>query len=343
MVNISQLRDEVLAAVENHAIENYRTLVVLVGPPGSGKSTVAEKLKESLNQYYNEYYTSLGEKFATCKENDINLSRILDSIEDIADDDYNQMCNNPGQLFVENIEDYKYKPVKHRNLDGSYTVIGRGGLSNAITVCKSTPKEDGAIAIAEILPMDGFHISRKGLDSYSNPEMAHKRRGSPPTFDSNNFLQLCKLIVDTCNIKPNITNSNSKDYLEILSSTFNPSVPTIKVPGFDHSLKDPTSNQYEIDYQTRIVIMEGLYLLHNEENWAKIHEVLHKTDALVMYRIDIEEDKIQRRVAERHLKSGLVDNLEQGIKKFQANDLLNARNIKARSIDDKAIRIIRND
>ncbi|KAL3228495.1 ATP-dependent kinase YFH7 [Nakaseomyces bracarensis] len=347
MVNIIDLRDEVLESLKGHINDNYRILVVIVGPPGSGKSTVAERLKDSINDYYDNYCNVSKHAYLKCQKDDKDGLALLESIPDISEDTYNNLCVTDGKVLTENVENYEYKPLKHRESDTSYTIIGRGGLSNSIRVSKSTvddPKSgDEAVKIAEILPMDGFHISRHGLDKYRDPKQAHLRRGSPPTFDSNNFLQLCQIMVDTCNIKPKNGVINSNNYLDILSSSFSTGVPTVEVPGFDHSLKDPTTNQYKIDYRTRIVILEGLYLLHNEENWAKIHEVLHKTDAILMYRIDIEEEKIQDRVAKRHLKSGLVENLEQGIQKFQMNDLLNARNIKANFIEDDQIRNIRND
>jgi hypothetical protein len=39
----------------------------------------------------------------------------------------------------------------------------------------------------QALPMDGYHYARKVLDTFPNPDEAHRRRGAPFTFDSKRF------------------------------------------------------------------------------------------------------------------------------------------------------------
>ena len=91
------------------------------------------------------------------------------------------------------------------------------------------------------------------------------------------------------------------------------------------------------------MIFEGLYLLYNQENWQKAYELLAKTGALLVWNVDIEEGVIQERVGKRHLQTGIVSTLEDGIKRFQKNDLVNARLIKDNLVNDKNIIHIRND
>lgn len=161
------------------------------------------------------------------------------------------------------------------------------------------------------------------------------------TFDSNNFLELCKVLGKTSLITP--TKSSAEDCFEYLSETFIENFPEIRIPSFDHRVKDPTPNDYCIDGYTRIMIFEGLYLLYDAENWAKVYHKLSQTNALLVWNVDIEEGVIKERVGKRHVQTGIVSTIEDGIKRFQTNDLLNARLIKQKSIYNDSIVSIRND
>jgi len=38
-----------------------------------------------------------------------------------------------------------------------------------------------------VVPMDGYHFPRQILDTFPDPDLAHKRRGAPFTFDAKRF------------------------------------------------------------------------------------------------------------------------------------------------------------
>ncbi|KAJ1957474.1 hypothetical protein GGI12_005016, partial [Dipsacomyces acuminosporus] len=44
--------------------------------------------------------------------------------------------------------------------------------------------------LAQIVPMDGFHLTKAQLSQMDNPEEAFRRRGAPWTFDGAKFVQL---------------------------------------------------------------------------------------------------------------------------------------------------------
>lgn len=346
MVDIEQLADEVLEFYSQRIKSNYRIGVVIVAPPGSGKSTIANQLRDILNTRYSKYLTEQSitspALVGTRSENPMEIAKSLVSDLSEISKCQKEILNQNNGIFPERVEDFGFKPVKLTS-DESITVIGRGGIFNSIKLSPPTADcNNGSENMAQVIPMDGFHLTRKCLDYFKDPTTAHKRRGSPSTFDSNNFLQLSKIIANTMAIKPPVTKIYSNIYSDI-SLTSRQDLPNIFVPGFDHSLKDPTCNQYCISTSTRIVILEGLYLFHNEENWKEVYPILEETKAIFPCDIEIDLEATELRVAKRHLESGLVDSLEAGRRKFSENDLLNAKLILEKKLDVVGVHKIRND
>lgn len=338
-MDVGLLANQAIQLLAERKTENYRICIVIVGPPGSGKSTIAERLCVEINGQYNQYLQDHSNVVVQLKE-DKHLD-IVSSINEITPDLNDELEHNGG-IFKDVVEDTKFKPVKKTLSDNALAIIGRGGLPNSFTISENCPllkKND--IAIAQTVPMDGFHLSRKCLDCFKDPRWAHQRRGSPGTFDSNNFLQLCRTLAQTSVIRPR--KCDAKDCFKFISETFISNLPLISIPGFDHRVKDPTPNHYSIDGYTRILVFEGLYLLYDQENWKEIYKVLEKTSALLIWNVDIAENVIEERVSKRHLESGLVNSLEEGRMKFKMNDALNARLIKKHMIDSEKVINVRND
>lgn len=311
-----------------------------MGPPGSGKSTVAQDLSRQINHRFDEYRLQGNQKSAhggtRSRASDVALAS---DVPEITTPLSEELAFNGG-ILPKYVEDVNFQPVKRRLENGDLQILGRGGLPNAFTISNDVEPDEES-SFAQIVPMDGFHLSRQCLSSFQNPQEAHKRRGSPPTFDSNNFAQLCKTLAQTCTIKPG--SCDAKSCFEFMAKTYDPHFPCIKIPGFDHSLKDPTPDQFCLNGHTRIVILEGLYLLYDKENWQRVHEILQNTGSLLVWYIDIEDHVIEERVAKRHFNSGLADSVEQGRLKFQGNDLLNARLIRKNLVQSGKVVTLRND
>lgn len=353
MVDTHKLADEVLQLLDNRIDDNYRVCVVLVGSPGSGKSTVAEELCQVIYKRYHSFLSAHPDAIQTSGALETALD-LAGSLKTLLPNEIAALNRNQG-LFTDHVEDVDFQPVKYPGFTSDNkectTVVGRGGTANAIKIVEVHDPisfDQSAldnINIAQIVPMDGFHLSRRCLDLFENPEAAHKRRGSPPTFDSNNFLQLCRILAKTslCKAPSYDKSCVTASVFEKVSKTFSQAVPDIFIPGFNHALKDPTPDQYCISRFTRIVILEGLYLLYDQENWSQIYETLANTGALLVYKIDIDYGVTEERVAKRHLKSGLVTTLQEGEEKFRSNDLLNAKDIDRHLIKVDTVVHIRND
>jgi pantothenate kinase len=90
------------------------------------------------------------------------------------------------------------------------------------------------------------------LSSFSDPDMAFRRRGAPFTFDAAGFVDLVRKLRETP-----VTASDEPEIV-------------FRAPSFDHALKDPVEDAITVSSQTKLVIVEGNYTLLNEDPWSEI-------------------------------------------------------------------------
>lgn len=126
--------------------------------------------------------------------------------------------------------------------------------------------------IAAMLPMDGFHLYRAQLDAMEDPKEAHARRGAPWTFNPSLFLKC----------------------LHTLRTEG-----SVYAPSFDHGVGDPVENDIFVKPQHKIVIVEGNYLLLEEDVWTEIRDLFDEK-----WFIDIDIDISMQRVLKRHIATG---------------------------------------
>jgi len=141
-----------------------------------------------------------------------------------------------------------------------------------------------------VVPMDGFHYYRAELDQMSNPVLAHARRGAPFTFNSQALLQLLQKIKNEGRAR---------------------------APSFDHKVGDPVENDIEVTTRHKLVLVEGNYLLLEEDSWATIGALVDES-----WFIDCDVDIAMRRVRARHRQTGLTD--EEALYRVENNDQPNA-------------------
>ncbi|KAJ5189045.1 hypothetical protein N7491_005369 [Penicillium cf. griseofulvum] len=166
---------------------------------------------------------------------------------------------------------------------------------------------------AALLSMDGFHLSRAALDQLPDPKEAHIRRGAPWTFDVNRFVAFISRLRTWADEIP-----LAAPYSGNWSST-----DVIHAPTFDHEAKDPVEDGITITPDASIIIIEGNYLLLDEPGWRELAK-------LVDYRVFVDSDPLEARsrLAERHLRAGIEKTLEDGYRRVDSNDFLNAISIR---------------
>lgn len=159
-------------------------------------------------------------------------------------------------------------------------------------------KKDGDFAVC--IPMDGFHLSRAQLAAMPDPATAIHRRGAAFTFDAESFYEMIKSL---------------REPLTVDSTT-------IYAPSFDHAIKDPVADDIAIHPQSRVIILEGLYLSLAREPWNMAAALMDET-----WFVDIDREVARERLAKRHVASGLVPDIEAAKHRISSTDFLNADDI----------------
>ena len=120
--------------------------------------------------------------------------------------------------------------------------IPGSGKSTSCSILTGLLRDIGCL----LMPFDGYHYSISQLKLMNNPDDLIYRRGAPDTFDVESLKRDLELI-------------RSGDVREV------------KVPGFDHAAGDPEPEAHTFDReQHRVVITEGLYLLHDQAGWEEV-------------------------------------------------------------------------
>ncbi|CAM9739592.1 unnamed protein product, partial [Scytosiphon promiscuus] len=129
------------------------------------------------------------------------------------------------------------------------------------------------------LSMDAYsfpnaYLSAEPAEYLGRPCALKDIKGRPETLDSASFLR-------------------DLDYLRLRSTH------TIMLPAYSRDLHDPVPNCVAVAPDCRIVIVEGLHLLHHEGCWEAISMALHRTIFL-----DISRSKCFDRVVGRKVANG---------------------------------------
>ena len=123
---------------------------------------------------------------------------------------------------------------------------------------------------AVLVPMDGYHLSNKVLKDLKRSD----RKGAPDTFDVAGFVSLVKRIRS--------------------EQTQN-----IYYPIFDRAIEESIAAQGVVTAATKVVIIEGNYLLHDEGGWEVLNDLLDES-----WMVDVDDDKRISRLISRHIAYG---------------------------------------
>ena len=144
-----------------------------------------------------------------------------------------------------------------------------------------------------VVPMDGFHFDDFVLDSRG----LRPRKGAPETFDYAGFAALLKRI--------------------------RAGEPEIAIPVFDRSMELSRAGASIIDSGVKFVLVEGNYLLLDEEPWSALSGLF---DFSIF--VDVPRGELERRLLERWRGHGKSD--EDARAWIASNDLPNIERVRAR-------------
>jgi pantothenate kinase len=150
---------------------------------------------------------------------------------------------------------------------------------------------------ATVLPMDGFHYD----DLYLTPAGLRPRKGAPNTFDVGGLRHVLLRL-----------KSGDEDH--------------VAIPVFDRQLEIARAGARLISKATRIIVVEGNYLLLRREPWADLAPLF---DVTVL--VETPEDVLRERLTARWRYYNLTP--DQIAEKLDGNDLPNGRVIMSESSD----------
>jgi pantothenate kinase len=170
------------------------------------------------------------------------------------------------------------------------------GITGAPGSGKSTTAESIASLIPDciVVPMDGFHYTKAHLSSMEDPTEAFKRRGAQWTFDGQRFVQALK------------------DLKSHKSGKF---------PSFDHNKGDPIEEDIIVTPKHKVILVEGNYLLLDQDPWKEIKDILDFT-----YFMNCDLEVSNERLKNRHISVGRTP--EEASERIESNDVLNAKLIQ---------------
>lgn len=149
---------------------------------------------------------------------------------------------------------------------------------------------------AQVVPMDGFHYDNAILEQLDLTQ----RKGAPQTFDVGGLeATLRRLVLAT----------GKED---------------VAVPVFDRDLDVSRAGARLIDRNTRVLLVEGNYLLLKRAPWSRL---LDYFDVTVM--IECDEPTLRARLMQRWLDHGFSE--ADARLKVESNDLPNARLVATES------------
>jgi len=146
---------------------------------------------------------------------------------------------------------------------------------------------------AVVVPMDGFHFD----DAILVARGQRQRKGAPETFDFGGF--------------------------EVLLKRIRASEPDIAIPVFDRTVELSRAGASIISADTKFILVEGNYLLLDEEPWSRLGPLFDFSVYL-----DVPRAELERRLAERWREHGKSDEASRAW--IASNDMPNIDRVLGR-------------
>ena len=142
---------------------------------------------------------------------------------------------------------------------------------------------------AVVVGMDGFHLAQREL---ARLRLEH-RKGAPETFDVFGFIELLRRIRSA------------------------PPTP-VYAPIFDRGLEEPIAGAQLVDRDTRLVLVEGNYLLDDAPGWREVRSLLDEC-----WFIDADAHLLRERLIRRRI--GYGDSVDDAARWVDSVDSENAQ------------------
>ena len=201
------------------------------------------------------------------------------------------ILNDPVGRLLQLLNQKKEADASKRVVIGLVGLPGSGKSTLAAKLVEAVNERTNS-NIAVALSMDGFHLTKAALAQFADPAAALTRRGSPWTFDA----------------------AGLADKLQQLRKNHDESTTW---PDFQHGVGDPVADAISVNPDTKLTIVEGLYLLHREHGW-NLAGLLDEC-----WYLDTSMDVSMERLVKRHMASWGFSR-EQALDRLAINDRLNA-------------------
>lgn len=173
----------------------------------------------------------------------------------------------PEEALTFLVQQAQALPADRRVLIG---IAGGPGVGKSTLAGELVAALNASAPVATYVPMDGFHMRHAKLEALGT--VADK--GMPHTFEGEAFVQ----------------------FLERVKTASN----DVVGPGYSRAIEDVVQDAFIIKAESRLIVVEGNYLLLGESPWGKIVSLL---DLAVF--IDVPRNMVHTRLLKRHAAHGL--------------------------------------
>lgn len=183
-------------------------------------------------------------------------------------------------------------------------LVGTPGSGKSISSFLLANKLEEQDIACMVMPHDGYHYTMDYLKTFPDADDFIYRRGAPDTFDPHA-------------LKRDLDRVRDGDE------------EVIKLPAFDHARGDPEPDTHVYDRnQHKVVLCEGLYLLHDQDGWEDIASVF---DLSIFMNADLEICMERVKIRNRVIPGYTPEEIDERTEKVDRVNALTVMRSKARA------------